>query len=182
MNKLPCLYDYINQTETGNRNENLFRAINHLRHYNPNATIEDIVKEALSINKALESPLPEDEVTVICQHVLAKEYHTSCWKFKNYCKRCRHGKFHKLFKDSKPKYWKHINENNKIIGIGLIADDTYYPWDISDTSKMTPEDAAKVQLFREQMGIPIAIDQIVKSYGIPIGDKAKREWDKFRKK
>lgn len=182
VNKLPCLYGYISQTEKGNRNENLFRAINHLRHYNQNATIKDIVNEALSINKAFKTPLPDNEVTVICQHVMAKEYRTNCWKFKSYCKRCKYGKFHKLFKDSKPKYWKHINENNKIIGIDLIADDTYYPWDISDTSKMKPEDAVKVQMFREQMGIPIAIDQIVKSYGIPIGDKAKREWEKFRKK
>jgi hypothetical protein len=46
---------------------------------------------------------------------------------------------------------------------------------------MTPEDAAEIQKFREMMGIPIAIDTIVKSYGIPIGDKAKRQWDKFRK-
>ena len=35
--------------------------------------------------------------------------------------------------------------------------------------------------FREEMGIPIAIDVIVKSYGIPVGDKAKREWERFRK-
>jgi len=31
------------------------------------------------------------------------------------------------------------------------------------------------------MGIPMAIDTIVKAYGIPIGDKAKREWEKFRR-
>ena len=182
VNKLPCLYGYISQTSKGNRNHNLFKAINHLRRYNQTATTDELTEEAQSINKALESPLPEDEVTIICQHVLAKEYHTSCWKFKNYCKRCRYGKFHKLFKDSKPKYWKHINENNKIVGINPIPDDEYYPWDILDTSKLTPEQRTNIQMFREQMGIPIAIDQIVKSYGIPIGDKAKREWDKFRKK
>ena len=67
INKLPCLYGYINETSTGNRNENLFRAINHLRYYNQNASIEDITNEALSINKAFESPLGEKEVTVICQ-------------------------------------------------------------------------------------------------------------------
>ena len=30
------------------------------------------------------------------------------------------------------------------------------------------------------MSIPLAIDTIVKSYGIPVGDKAKREWQRFR--
>ena len=67
-----------------------------------------------------------------------------------------------------------------IVGIDLISDDTYYPWDILDTSKLSKEDVGKIQLFREQMGIPIAIDRIVKSYGIPIGDKAKREWQRFK--
>ena len=180
VNKLPCLYGYISKTTKGNRNENLFKAINHLRHYNQNSSFEDIVEEAISINKALTSPLPKREVTVICQHVLNKKYKTSCWKFKRYCKHCRYGKFHKLFKDSKPKYWKHINENNRIIGIKTIPDDEYHPWDILDTSKLKPEDAVKVQIFREQMGIPITIDRIVKSYGIPIGDEARDEWEQFK--
>ena len=181
MNKLPCLYGYISQTEKGNRNENLFRAINHLTHYNQKATIKDITNEALSINKAFTSPLPDNEVTVICEHALKKDYRTSCWKFKPYCKHCRYGQVRKLWRNSKKGYWKHINENNRIVGINLLADNEYYPWDILDTSKMKPEDAMTIQRFREEMGIPIAIDAIVKSYGIPIGDKAKREWEKFRR-
>lgn len=181
INKLPCLYGYINETSTGNRNENLFRAINHLRYYNQNASIEDITNEALSINKAFESPLGEKEVTTICQHALKKNYHTSCWKFKKYCKHCRYGQFRKLWRNSKKGYWKHINEHNKLIGIKLIEDDTYYPWDILDTTKMSSDDRSVIQRFREDMGIPIAIDSIVKSYGIPIGDKAKREWEKFKR-
>lgn len=181
VNKLPCLYKYISKTAKGNRNENLFKAINHLRHYNQNTTIEDITNEALSINKAFTSPLSEHEVKVICQHVMNKNYRTSCWKFKPYCKHCRHGKFRKLWRNSKKGYWKHINENNRLVGIKLLEDDTYYPWDILDTSKMSPGDRSVIQRFREEMGIPIAIDRIVKSYGIPIGDKAKREWEKFRR-
>ena len=179
--KLPCLYGFISETSTGNRNENLFKAINHLRYYNQTANIDEITEEALSINKALQTPLNEQEVKVICQHVFAKDYYSNCWKFKHYCKRCKYGKFHKSFKDSKPKYWKHLNANNKIVDVGLIPDDEYYPWDILDTSKLTPEQRTQVQIFREQMGIPIDIDKIVKSYGIPIGDKAKREWEKFRR-
>ena len=31
---------------------------------------------------------------------------------------------------------------------------------------MKPDDVAEIQKFREKMGIPIAIDRIVKSYGI----------------
>lgn len=181
VNKLPCLYGYISQTTKGNRNENLFKAINHLRHYNQNATFEDIVEEAISINKALTSPLPKREVTVICQHAFKKNYRTNCWKFKTYCKHCRYGKFRKLWRNSKKGYWKHINEHNRLIGIKLLEDDTYYPWDILDTSKLTPEKASVIQRFREEMGIPITIDRIVKSYGIPIGDKAKREWEKFKR-
>ena len=50
-----------------------------------------------------------------------------------------------------------------------------------DTSKLTDEERGVIQRFREEMGVPIAIDTIVKSYGIPIGDKAKREWEKFRR-
>ena len=179
--KLPCLYSYISQTKEGDRNTNLFKALNHLRHYNQTASVEDIVQEALSINKAFTSPLSEQEVTVVCQHVINKNYRTSCWKFKPYCKHCRYGKFRKLFRNSKPNYWKHINEHNRLVGIKLIPDNEVYPWDILDTSKLTPEKAAEIQMFREQMGIPIAIDAIVKSYGIPIGDKAKRQWDKFRR-
>jgi hypothetical protein len=181
VNKLPCLYGFISETSTGNRNENLFKAINHLRRYNQNATIDEITQEALSINKAFHSPLSEQEVTVVCKHVLAKNYRTSCWKFKHYCKHCRYGKFRKLFRNSKPGYWKHINENNRLIGIRTIADDEYYPWDILDTSKLNQKERSSIQQFREEMGIPIAIDVIVKSYGIPVGDKAKREWERFRK-
>lgn len=179
--KLPCLYGYISQTKQGDRNTNLFKALNHLRHYNQTASFEDILQEALSINKAFTSPLPKQEVAVVCQHVMSKNYRTSCWKFKPYCKHCRYGKFRKLWRDSKKGYWKHINENNKLTGIKLIEDDTYYPWDILDIDKLTPEQAIVIQRFRDEMGIPIAIDRIVKSYGIPIGDKAKREWEKFRR-
>jgi hypothetical protein len=57
----------------------------------------------------------------------------------------------------------------------------FYPWDILDTSKLDEDQIKRVQESRELRGIPIAIDQIVKSYGIPIGDKAKREWEKFRR-
>jgi hypothetical protein len=181
VNKLPCLYGFISATSKGNRNENLFRAINHLRHYNQTAEIEDITNEALSINNSFQSPLTEQEVTVVCKHVLSKKYHTSCWKFKQYCKHCRYGKFRKVFRNSKPGYWKHLNENNRLIGIKLIADDEYYPWDILDTTKLNPKEQAVIHQFREEMGIPIAIDVIVKSYGIPIGDKAKREWERFRR-
>ena len=180
--KLPCLYGYISKTNEGDRNTNLFKAINHLRHYNKEANGDEIVKEALSINKSFQSPLSEQEVTVVCNHVLNKNYHTSCWKFKEYCKRCRYGKFHKLFKDSKPKYWKHINEHNRLVGIKTLPDDQFYPWDIIDTSKLEPDEITLVQFSRQERGIPIAIDKIVKSYGIPIGDKALREWNRFRKK
>ena len=179
--KLPCLYDYIGQTKTGNRNENLFRALAHLRHYNQTAMTEDLITEAIAINNHLQSPLSEHEVRTVLQHTLNKNYRTSCWKFKTYCKHCRYGKFHTLFRNSKPNYWKHINEHNRLINIKLIEDDTFYPWDILDTSKLSEGDRMVIQQFREQMGIPIAIDAIVKSYGIPVGDKAKREWDKFRR-
>ena len=128
--KLPCLYGYISQTQEGDRNTNLFKAINHLTYYNKTTTIDEIVNEALSINKAFTSPLSEQEVTVICKHATKKNYRTSCWKFKQYCKHCRYGKFRKLFRNSKPNYWKHINENNRLTGIKLLPDDTVYPWDI----------------------------------------------------
>lgn len=197
VNKLPCLYEFIHSTKTGDRNINLFKAINHLRRYNQTASIDEITQEALLINKTFESPLSEHEVSVVCKHVLAKKYKTSCWKFKKHCKHCRYGEFHKRFRNSKPKYWKHINENNRLINIKTIPDDCYYPWDIVDTEKLhdiiiedgdekkiltKEEQKIKIELFREQMGIPIAIDKTVKSYGIPIGDKAKREWEKFKKK
>jgi len=178
--KLPCLYDYIKATKTGDRNTNLFKALAHLTHYNKTAPINDLETEALHINKHFSNPLSENEVTTVLQHTLKKNYRTSCWKFKPYCKHCRYGKFRKIFRNSKPGYWKHINENNRLVNIKLLEDDTYYPWDILDTSKLTEQERATIQMFREEMGIPIAIDNIVKSYGIPIGDKAKREWNKFR--
>ena len=179
--KLPCLYGFISKTSEGNRNENLFKALAHLRHYNQTANIEDILTEAIKINNNFRQPLSKHEVTTVTQHIMNKKYRTSCWKFKKYCKHCRYGKFRKQFRNSKPGYWKHINNNNRLTGIKLIEDDMYYPWDILDTSKMNSEDAAEIHKFREKMGIPMAIDVIVKSYGIPIGDKAKREWEKFRR-
>ena len=179
--KLPCLYSYISQTKTGDRNTNLFKALAHLRHYNKTANFEDLVTEAMEINKHFQSLLSEDEVTTVTKHVMNKNYRTSCWKFKTYCKHCRYGKFRKIFRNSKPGYWKHINEHNRLINIKLIEDDVYYPWDILDTSKLNRDAALKIHKFREEMGIPLAIDSIVKSYGIPVGDKAKREWEKFRR-
>ena len=179
--KLPCLYDYIGQTKTGDRNTNLFKALAHLRHYNQTALIDDLETEAIEINKHFRQQLSEHEVKTVLQHTLKKNYRTSCWKFKPYCKHCRYGKFRKTFRNSKKDYWKHINEHNRLTGIKLIEDDMYYPWDILDTSKMNPKDAAEIHKFREEMGIPMAIDTIVKAYGIPIGDKAKREWEKFRR-
>ena len=181
LNKLPCLYGFISSTSEGNRNENVFKAINHLRKYNQTATIDDIIKEALSINKALQSPLPDNEVKVICQHVMAKPYKSSCWKFKHYCQHCRYGKFKKSFRNSNPKYRKYLNNNNRLVRIGIIPDDTYYPWDILDTSELTQEQRTRVQIMREQKGIPIDIDKIIKNYGISIGDKAKDEWERFKR-
>ena len=192
--KLPCLYGYIGETKEGDRNTNLFKAINHLTYYNKTSKFDEIVQEALSINKALTSPLSEQEVTVICQHATKKNYRTSCWKFKRYCKHCRYGKFRKLFRNSKPNYWKHINENNRLVGIKLLPDDEFYPWDIEDLSRITDvvddkgnvvrrkqDIIASIQQSRESRGIPIGIDSIVKNYGIPIGDKALREWQRFKK-
>lgn len=178
--KLPCLYDYIAQTETGDRNTNLFKALNHLRKYNRTAILDEIIEEALYINKEFESPLHEDEVVTVCKHVISKNYQTSCWKFRPHCRHCRHGEFRRIFRNSKPNYWKHINYQNRLVGIKRLEDDMYYPWDILDTSKLNEKDKVTIQMFREQMGIPIDIDEIVKSYGIPVGDKAKREWNKFR--
>lgn len=201
MNKLPCLYTFIGSTKTGDRNTNLFKAINHLRHYNQTAKNEEIIEEALQINKSFDSPLSEHEVTVVCQHVLNKNYKTSCWKFKQYCKQCRYGKFRKQFNQSRPKYWKHLNQNNRLINIKGLPDDVYYPWDIIDTENpedlktedeklenkiLSKEEVEKrknnIHWFRESMDINKDIDKIVKNYGIPIGDKAKNKWERFKKR
>ena len=144
--------------------------------------LEDLITEAMEINKQFQSPLSDHEVRTVLQHTLNKNYRTSCWKFKHYCKHCRYGKFRKLFRNSKPGYWKHINENNRIVGIKTIPDDVFYPWDILDTSKLDNDQIKGVQESRELRGIPIAIDAIVKSYGIPIGDEAIEEWEKFKEK
>jgi len=178
--KLLCLYDYISQTKTGDRNTNLFQALSHLRKYNKTATEDEFIDEALLLNNQFESRLSENEVVTICKHAMSKNYHSTCWKFQTYCRHCRHGEFRRIFRNSKPGYWKHLNHHNQLTGIKLLEDDTYYPWDILDTSKLTEKEKVTIQMFREQMGIPINIDEIVKMYGIPIGDKAKREWNKFR--
>ena len=201
MNKLPCLYGFIASTKTGDRNTNLFKAINHLRHYNRTASSDEIVNEALQINNSFANPLSEHEVTVVCKHVMAKDYRTSCWKFKKYCKHCRYGKFRKSFNQSKPKYWKHINKNNRLVNIKGLPDDKYYPWDILDTENpndlktesekeankiLSDEEVEKrrnnIYRFRQENDVNINIDRIVKNYGIPIGDKAKNEWERFKKR
>jgi len=182
MNRIPCIYGYIQATSEGNRNHHLFQAINHLRRFNQETTTEEIIEEAMTINTYFNKPLTKQEVNTIVKSVFRKAYLSSCKKFSHYCQKCKHGKGKKPF-NCLNEYWRVIDNQNIIkplISRRMNGKEELYVWDILDTSKLSESDALKVKLLREEKGIPVNIDELLKLRGIPIGDEALNEWNKYK--
>ncbi len=178
MKQPPCIPLFIKQTSEGNRNHNLFQAINHLRRFNNKTTNEQLNKQALILNKHLNQPLPKKEIETLVQHVTKTQYKSSCKKFKNYCQKCNIGSNKKPFKEYKKGYWKTIRKNNTIIKKLTNGVETY-PWDIEDTTLMNETQKKDVLELREQKGMNPIIDTVLKLRGIKIGDEALKEYKEY---
>lgn len=173
---MPCLKPFISSTMEGNRNSNMFKAINHIRFHNPRANKEDLFRVSLEVNECLRVPLSADEVRVIALHTLKQPYRTTCKHFINFCKKCRFGNKKPRWRDAKG-YWKVINKKNRVdLKYVTPKGMELYLWDIIDTSELTEEDKMKVMLLRESKGIDPLIDEVIKGYGVPVGDAALQDY------
>ena len=180
INKIPCIYKYIKDTKKGDRNTNFFKAINHLRQFNRKADYEEMVLVAMEINKQFDDPLSEREVKAVTHHVCKTLYYSSCYSFKHYCKHCRYGNNRKPFKETIPRGWTLLNNDNtiktKVVG---LPKGEYYLWDFLDTSKMAEDDKLKVMRLREAKGINPMIDEVLKLKGFKVGDEALEQFMKY---
>ena len=176
MNKIPCIYNFIRKTPKGERNQNFFKAINHLRQYNREATEEEMLTEALKVNNSFQDKLEEKEVKAVVQHVCKTLYYSSCHNFKKYCRHCKYGSNRKPFKETIPNLWQILNKDNTLKNgvVGLPYGYKYYLWDILDTSKLSDDDKLRVQMLRENKGVNPMIDEVIKLRGFPVGDEALR--------
>ena len=175
--KVPCIYEYIKDTKKGDRNNNFFKAINHLRQFNRDAYVEDIIKVALQVNDKFNEPLSEHEVQAVCHHACKTVYYSSCYNFRRYCKHCKYGDNRKPFKDKIHRGWMILNKDNtiKTDKVGLPKG-TYYLWDFQDTSKLNKDDKLKVMRLREEKGINPLIDEVLKLKGFKVGDEALKQF------
>nr|WP_302578298.1 primase C-terminal domain-containing protein [Methanobrevibacter arboriphilus] len=178
MRQPPCLPLFIKQTNEGNRNHNLFQAINHLRRFNKKTTNKQLNKEALILNNHLNKPLQEKEIKTITEHVTKTHYKSTCKKFNDYCQKCNIGSNKKPFKEYKKNYWKTIKNDNTIIK-KLTNGVKLYPWDIEDTNNLDETQKELILELREQKGINPIIDTVLKLRGIKIGDEALKEYKEY---
>lgn len=169
---MPCLKPFVAQTMEGNRNENLFRAINHIRFHNPRADYQDLYRVSLDLNKCLSVPLSASEISQLTKHVLKTNYLSACKRFRVTCKKCRFGHKKPQWRNAKG-YWKIINRKNIVdLKYAVPKGMTLYLWDIIDTSLLNSDDKMKVMMLRESKGVDPNIDEVIKSYGVPVDEEA----------
>ncbi|MBF4468828.1 MAG: primase C-terminal domain-containing protein [Methanobrevibacter arboriphilus] len=174
MKQPACLPLFIKQTPKGERNHNLFQAINHLRRFNNKISTEQLTKQAILLNNHLNKPLQEKEIKTITEHVTKTHYKSTCKKFNEYCKKCNLGS-NKQNYNQKNNYWKTIRKDNTIIK-KLTNGVKLYPWDIEDTNNLDETQKELILELREQKGINPIIDTVLKLRGIKIGDEALKEF------
>ena len=178
--KIPCIYDYIKNTKKGDRNNNFFKAINHLRQFNREVSFDELLPVSLEVNKSFNDPLSEREVNAVTLHVCKTTYYSSCNSFQHYCKHCRYGHNRKPFKETITRGWMILNKDNTIkTGMVGLPKGKYYLWDFLDTSKLTEEDKLKVMRLREAKGINPLIDEVIKLKGFKVGDEALKQLEEY---
>lgn len=173
---MPCLKTFVSSTTEGNRNNNLFKAINHVRFNNKTEDFTQLYAVGLGLNKCLRVPLSASEVRVITQHVLNQPYHSTCNHFKDHCKKCGVTYKKKAWRNQ-GEYWKVIDHKNRVILKDVIPHNVkMYLWDILDLDNLSDEQKEEVMISREKRGIDPYIDSIIKGYGVPVGEKAREEY------
>ena len=179
IHKIPCIKQYIYETNEGNRNQNLFKALNHLRRFNKHEPLTLMEEEAEKLNQYFKEPLPTNEVKNILKHVTNHNYRSNCKSFEPYCQRCRYGDMKERYNEINPRYHWHIKEDNTLYGFPGLPDGTYYPWDFEDTSKLDRRTKRRIMELREFKGISPLIDQEIIANGIPVGDEALKEYMEY---
>jgi len=178
--KIPmCCDAFIQKTGEGNRNHNLFRILNHLKRFNGTASQKEFYETSLKLNEQLNKPLSPHELKNIIKNIYTHSYKSSCKSFEPYCQKCKLGTRKKPYNQYKPGYYKTFNQYN-LIHKDLVAGLEICPWDIEDTTDLTPEQKDRVYALREYKGINPIIDTVLKYRGILIGEAALKEWNTYR--
>lgn len=181
--KIPtCIPLYLQKTGKGNRNQNMFHAINHVRRFNPETNITELTNTAQELNKQLPESLTQHEVKTITKSVMRREYKSSCKKYRTYCPHfpCELVQHKKPFNQLGSNWWKYIDKNNLVYNIPGIGNVEIYPWEIMDTSKLSDVEVDRIYELRRFKGINPLIDRILKLKGIPVGDEALNLWNEYR--
>ena len=173
-----CCTSFIEKTGEGNRNHNLFKILNHLKRFNDAASKKDFYETSLKLNEQLDKPLSSHEIKNIIKNIYTHSYKSSCKSFEPYCQKCKLGTKKKPYNQYKNGYWKTIDRTN-LIHKDLVGGLDFYPWDIEDTIKLTPEQKTAVYELRESKGINPIIDTVLKYRGIKIGGAALKEWKEY---
>lgn len=176
VNVMPCITPYLTQTKEGNRNENLFRASNHIYFNNKRLSAKTLMNTTVNLNKNLDDPLPRSEIRNIVEHITKHSYSSSCKHFQDYCKQCIWGN-NKLPYNQVANRWQYLDRNNCLKSFygfrnAIPKDCDVHPWDIIDTNKLSGEDKKKVWKFRRDKGWNIKVDVLLKRQGILIDDEA----------
>ena len=163
---MPCLPSFICATSEGDRNSNMFKAINHVNFHNRQPSMESLLEVAEYLNHKMQSPLGTAEIQNIVKHVTRHKYGSKCGHFENYCKTCRYGRKREPYREHF-KLYSILDKKNRIQKFGCKNKEVYL-WDVIDTENLSKEDKLKVYEFRDAKGITVEIDSILKANGIPV--------------
>lgn len=170
----PCLPKYLHHTTSGNRNNNLFTAMKKIKQLNSVSNQHSLYDICLELNKNFKDTLNERELRAITRSIYRNEYKASCIPFNDYCMPCVYCKNNKPYNTINKNYFRHLTRNNEVKM--LLPAVHMHPWDIMDTSKLSPENALMVRQSREDMGVNPYIDRVLKMKGLKIDDDALVEW------
>ena len=174
---MPCLTGFIGSTMEGNRNENLFRAINHVYNHNKKPDKELLLEAGEYLNKYLQSPLSTVEVSNIVKNVTHNTYGSKCEHFQKHCQKCKYGHKKKPWRIHY-KLQRIINKDKQLQLYGCKGGE-FYLWDIEDLSKVSDKKRIEIWQFRESKNVTAEIDRILLENGYPIGKAAWQHYKKY---
>lgn len=175
----PCLQHYLQNTTSGNRNNNLFTVMKKIRVLNPQSTLPPLHETCKKLNKNLQEPLNNTEVQAICKSIINNQYKQNCYPFNKYCGPCQWGGRKKPYNTYRKHYKKHITRDNYL---KTCLPNKIYPWDIMDTTKLTHEEKEIIKEFRMEKDINPMIEQVLSLHKIPYGEKALKEYQRYQSK
>ena len=172
-----CLFYYLQQTKRGDRNNNLFKAVKHVKYVNEfKVSSKDLFQTAKKLNSFLKVPLSEREVAALTKSVSRHKYGSSCKTFHGCCypsNQCKSRPFnccdifHRQILDSR----NHVKMAKPVDA---------YPWDFEDLDNLTSEQRTVLMEFRAEKGVNPMIDKVLKLRKVECGSKALEKWNKWR--